>query len=69
MNRVMIEVDNEIYQLIRTLPVEEKYDTSILKQLWRCDKCFKKEGKYYFCRLVETVEYEEIEEEASSERT
>jgi len=53
MNRVMIEVDNEIYQLIRTLPVEEKYDTSILKQLWRCDKCFKKEGKYYFCRLVE----------------
>ena len=35
-------------------------DTSVLKKWFRCDTLLRNQGKLYFCRLIEEIEYEEI---------
>ena len=35
-------------------------DMEILKEYFNCDKLLRKQGKLYFCRLIEEIEYEEI---------
>ena len=33
----------------------------ILKEYFLCDTLLRKQGRLYFCRLIEDIEYEEIE--------
>ena len=35
-------------------------DTSVLKKWFYCDTLLRNQGKLYFCRLIEEIEYEEI---------
>ena len=32
----------------------------ILKEYFLCDKVLRRQGKLYFCRLIEEIEYETI---------
>lgn len=52
----IISVGDELYQVVRVLRYEEKWDVHILKQLWNCDTAFKKDGMLYFVRDITTVE-------------
>jgi len=34
-------------------------DMEILKEYFNCDSLLRKQGRLYFCRLIEEIEYEE----------
>ena len=58
----IIYANDKAYQLIRVI-TESKLknpDMEILKEYFRCDTLLRKQGKLYFCRLIEEIEYEEI---------
>ena len=50
------------YQLVRVIPENQlkNPDTRVLKEWFKCDTLLRAEGKLYFCRLIEDIEYEEI---------
>ena len=58
----IIVANNNLYQLVRIISENQlkNPDISVLKQLFRCDTLLRKQGKLYFCRLIEEIEYEEI---------
>tara|TARA_R100000995_G_scaffold11252_1_gene4624 strand:+ start:363 stop:554 length:192 start_codon:yes stop_codon:yes gene_type:complete len=57
----IIVANNNLYQLVRVISENQlkNPDISVLKQLFRCDTLLRKQGKLYFCRLIEEIEYEE----------
>ena len=58
----IIYANDKVYQLIRII-IESRLknpDMEILKEYFLCDKVLRKQGKLYFCRLIEEIEYEEI---------
>ena len=58
----IISANDNLYQLIRVI-IESRLknpDMEILKEYFLCDKVLRKQGKLYFCRLIENIEYEEI---------
>ena len=57
----IIVANNNLYQLVRIISENQlkNPDISVLKQLFRCDTLLRKQGKLYFCRLIEEIEYEE----------
>ena len=58
----IIHANDNLYQLIRVI-IEDRLknpDMEILKEYFLCDKVLRKQGKLYFCRLIEEIEYEEI---------
>ena len=61
MNKIIYNKD-KAYQLVRIIPENQlkNPDTSVLKKWFRCDTLLRTEGKLYFCRLMEDVEYEEL---------
>ena len=57
----IIYTNNKAYQVIRVIR-EDKLknpDISVLKEWFMCDTLLKNQGKLYFCRLIEEIEYEE----------
>ena len=53
---------DKAYQLVRVIPEDQlnNPDISVLKKWFRCDTLLRNQGKFYFCRLIEEIEYEEI---------
>jgi len=53
---------DKAYQLVRVLRENslKNPDMEILKEYFLCDTLLRKQGKLYFCRIIEEIEYEEI---------
>ena len=53
---------DKAYQLVRILTESQlkNPDMSLLKKWFYCDTLLRNQGKLYFCRLIEEIEYEEI---------
>ena len=58
----IINANGNLYQLIRVIKESrlKNPDMEILKKYFYCDTLLRKQGKLYFCRLIEEIEYEEI---------
>ena len=58
----IIYANDKVYQLVRMIREDrlKNPDMEILKKYFLCDKLLRKQGKLYFCRLIEEIEYEEI---------
>ena len=54
----IIYTKDKAYQLIRVIRESrlKNPDMEILKQYFNCDKLLRKQGRLYFCRLIEEVE-------------
>ena len=61
MKEIIYNKDN-VYQLVRILKEDslKNPDMEILKEYFLCDTLLRKQGRLYFCRLIEDIEYEEI---------
>ncbi len=57
----IIYANNKVYQLIRVITESrlKNPDMETLKKYFNCDSLLGKQGKLYFCRLIEEIEYEE----------
>ena len=60
----IINANDNLYQLIRVLREDQlkNPNTEDLKEYFLCDTVLRKQGILYFCRLIEEIEYEEINE-------
>ena len=58
----IISANGNLYQLVRVLREDQlkNPDMEILKDYFNCDSLLRKQGKLYFCRLIEEIEYETI---------
>ena len=54
----IIYTKGKAYQIIRVIRESRlnNPDMEILKQYFNCDKLLRKQGRLYFCRLIEEVE-------------
>ena len=62
MFKEIIYANDKAYQLIRVIPEEQLKNPNMedLKKFFHCDTLLRKQGVLYFCRLIEEIEYEEI---------
>ena len=60
----IINANGNLYQLVRVLRENQlkNPNTEDLKEYFLCDTLLRKQGLLYFCRLIEEIEYEEINE-------
>ena len=60
----IISANGNLYQLIRVLKENQLKNPNMedLKEYFLCDTLLRKQGLLYFCRLIEEIEYEEINE-------
>ena len=58
----IIYANDKAYQLVRVLKEDrlKNPDMETLKEYFLCDKVLRKQGRLYFCRLIEEIEYETI---------
>ena len=58
----IIYANDKVYQLVRMIREDrlKNPDIEILKEYFLCDKVLRKQGLLYLCRLIEEIEYEEI---------
>ena len=58
----IIYTSDKAYQLVRVLKEDrlKNPDMETLKEYFLCDKVLRKQGRLYFCRLIEEIEYETI---------
>ena len=58
----IITANGNLYQLVRIIKEDrlKNPDMEILKKYFRCDTLLKKQGKLYFCRLIEEIEFEDV---------
>ena len=58
----IIYTNDKAYQLVRVLKEDrlKNPDMETLKEYFLCDKVLRRQGKLYFCRLIEEIEYETI---------
>ena len=58
----IIYTNDKAYQLVRVIREDQlkNPDMEILKEYFLCDTLLRKQGRLYFCRLIEEIEYEEI---------
>ena len=58
----IINANGNLYQLIRVLRENQLKNPNMedLKEYFLCDTLLRKQGLLYFCRLIEEIEYEEI---------
>ena len=58
----IINANGNLYQLVRVITESrlKNPDMEILKEYFRCDTLLRKQGKLYFCRLIEEIEFENI---------
>ena len=62
MYKDIIKTNDKVYRIKRVLKENmlKNPDTSLLKEWFHCDTLLRNQGKFYFCRLIEDIEYEEI---------
>ena len=62
MYKNIIYTKDKAYQLVRVLKENslKNPDMEILKEYFLCDTLLRKQGRLYFCRLIEEIEYDEI---------
>ena len=60
----IITANDNLYQLVRTIRENQLNNPNMedLKKYFHCDTLLRKQGLLYFCRLIEEIEYEEINE-------
>ena len=60
----IISANGNLYQLVRTIREDQLKNPNMedLKKYFLCDTLLKKQGMLYFCRIIEEIEYEEINE-------
>jgi hypothetical protein len=60
----IINANDNLYQLVRVLKENQLKNPNMedLKEYFLCDTLLRKQGLLYFCRLIEEIEYEEINE-------
>ena len=60
----IIPANGNLYKLIRVLKEDQLKDPDmeILKEYFLCDTLLRKQGLLYFCRIINEIEYEEINE-------
>ena len=60
----IITANDNLYQLVRTIREDQLKNPNMedLKKYFHCDTLLRKQGLLYFCRLIEEIEYEEINE-------
>ena len=60
----IINANGNLYQLVRILRENQLKNPNMedLKEYFLCDTLLRKQGLLYFCRLIEEIEYEEINE-------
>ena len=60
----IITANDNLYQLVRVLREDQLKNPNMedLKEYFFCDTLLRKQGLLYFCRLIEEIEYEEINE-------
>ena len=60
----IITANDNLYQLVRVLREDQLKNPNMedLKEYFVCDTLLRKQGLLYFCRLIEEIEYEEINE-------
>ena len=60
----IISANVNLYQLIRILKEDQLKNPNMedLKEYFLCDTVLRKQGILYFCRIIEEIEYEEINE-------
>ena len=58
----IINANGNLYQLVRVLKENQLKNPNMedLKEYFLCDTLLRKQGLLYFCRLIEEIEYEEI---------
>ena len=58
----IIYTNDKAYQLVRVLKEDrlKNPDMETLKEYFLCDKVLRRQGRLYFCRLIEEIEYETI---------
>jgi hypothetical protein len=58
----IITANDNLYQLVRTIKEDRLKNPNMedLKKYFHCDTLLRKQGVLYFCRLIEEIEYEEI---------
>ena len=58
----IITANGNLYQLIRVIPENQLKNPNMedLKKYFHCDKLLRKQGRLYFCRLIEDIEYEAV---------
>lgn len=58
---MIINVNDNLYQVVRKVPSNDKLDISLLKEYWNCDTALKgTDNKMYFCRSINNIEFEEL---------
>ena len=62
--RQIISANGNLYQLVRTIREDQLKNPNMedLKKYFLCDTLLRKQGMLYFCRIIEEIEYEEINE-------
>ena len=60
----IINANGNLYQLVRVLREDQLKNPNMedLKKYFLCDTLLRKQNILYFCRLIEEIEYEEINE-------
>ena len=60
----IISSNGNLYQLVRTIREDQLKNPNMeeLKEYFLCDTLLRKQGLLYFCRIIEEIEYEEINE-------
>ena len=60
----IITANDNLYQLVRVLKENQLKNPNMedLKEYFVCDTLLRKQGLLYFCRIIEEIEYEEINE-------
>ena len=60
----IISANGNLYQLIRILKENQLKNPNMedLKEYFLCDTLLRKQGLLYFCRIINEIEYEEINE-------
>ena len=60
----IIQANGNLYQLVRTIREDQLKNPNMedLKKYFLCDTLLRKQGMLYFCRIIEEIEYEEINE-------
>ena len=58
----IIYTNDKAYQLVRLLQENQLKNPNMedLKEYFLCDTLLRKQGRLYFCRLIEEIDYEEI---------
>ena len=62
MQREFVEISGELFEVLRTVREESHPIVDTWKEHLRADRVFRKEGYYFFCRLIEEAVIEEIME-------